>query len=299
MENLIEHFRKIPKIESHNHLNLGMHYEKYAKWAGFHIPNFPRKLEGLGEMHQIIGEYTRPRCVTQQDIEDLLNLSIKDAIDDGIALLEGSIDIGFIRNCDYKPEQFLTMISNIVEKYQSQIALKPELGLGKTFDKELIQKWAPICIKSGVFNSIDLYGPEVEEGLEDFIPIFNLANQEGLKTKAHVGEFSNAQSVKTFIDTFNLKEVQHGIGIYEDESIMQYILDKNIVLNITPESNIMLGRFSSLKEHPMRKFFDIGIKFTINTDDLLFFNKTVSEQCADLANEGIFTVEELERIVKI
>ena len=69
------------------------------------------------DMVSLIGEYTRPRCVTQQDIEDLLNLSIKDAIDDGIALLEGSIDIGFIRNCDYKPEQFLTMISNIVEKF--------------------------------------------------------------------------------------------------------------------------------------------------------------------------------------
>ncbi|MBE6350528.1 MAG: adenosine deaminase [Spirochaetaceae bacterium] len=299
MKNLLDHFRKIPKIESHNHLNLGMQYEKYAKWAGFRIPNFPRKLAGLGEMHQIIGEYTRPRCATQQDIEDLLHLSIQDALEDGIAILEGSIDIGFIRNCNYNPEQFLEMVSKIVKKYQDTIVFKPELGLGKTFDKELIQKWAPICIKSGIFKSIDLYGPEVEEGLDDFIPIFDLANKEGLKTKAHVGEFSDAQSVKTFIDTFNLKEVQHGVGIYDNEAIMQYILDKNIVLNITPESNIMLGRFASLKEHPMRKFFDKGIKFTINTDDLLFFNKTISEQCVDLVNEGIFTIEEIEKIVRI
>ena len=89
------------------------------------------------------------------------------------------------------------------------------------------------------------------------------------------------------------------MGIYDNEAIMQYILDKNIVLNITPESTIMLGRFASLKEHPMRKFFDKGIKFTINTDDLLFFNKTISEQCVDLVNEGIFTIEEIEKIVRI
>ncbi|MFI3257430.1 MAG: adenosine deaminase [Spirochaetales bacterium] len=290
-------FKSCPKKDAHNHLNLGMRYDLYEKWAGFTIPNFPRKLNGLAEMHEIIAEYTRPRITTQQDVYDLITLSVQTAIEDGVTILEGSIDISFIHHCADSVDEYLSLVKSVVDKFDKKIDFRPELGVGKTFDFELSKKWVPECIQSGVFKSIDLYGPEVTEGLEKFQPFFVAAEKVGLKKKAHVGEFSDAQSVKDVVELFNLDEIQHGIGAAQDDAIVQFLIDKQIRLNICPESNVMLSAVPSLEEHPMKKMYDAGVNITIGTDDVLFFNKTVCEQCIDLVNLGIFTETQIEDIL--
>lgn len=291
----VSDFISLPKVDAHNHLNLGMRYASYAPWAGFYIPNFPRTLNGLGEMHEIIGEYTRPRAKTMKDIIDLLVLSITDAIADGVTVLEGSIDIGFVIHCG-GVDNFLKMVSDVKDKFSEKINLRPELGMGKTFGIDKIREWAPVCLESGLFNSIDLYGPEVEEGIEDFDSIFKKAGKLGIKRKAHVGEFSDAKSVKRFVEFFELEEVQHGIGAAQDDSVLQFLKDKNLRLNITPESNVMLGAVKGLEVHPIKKIVEAGIRVTISTDDLLFFNKSVSEQCFDLVKAGVLTMEQIKSI---
>ena len=286
------------KVDAHNHLNLGMRYESYKNWAGFEIPDFPReKYDGLDEMHAIIADYTRPRIATAEDAETLITLSLEDALKDGVTVVEGSVDIQFVGHCNSSIDSFLEMVVKIQNKYKGKIDFRPELGMGKLFPKDKINEWVPPCIESGVFKSIDLYGPEVFEGLDSFKPLYDLAGKLGLKKKAHVGEFSDAISVKQFVDFFELDEVQHGIGAVEDDKILQYLADLNIRCNVTPASNIMLGASAKLEEHPIRKMYDAGIRLTICTDDLLFFNKTVSQQCADMVNCGLFTKEEILRIL--
>lgn len=281
------------KTDAHNHLNLGMRYSTYAPWAGFYIPNFPRVLHGLPEMHEIIGDYTRPRAKTQQDAKDLISLAIEDAIADGVTTLEGSVDLQFVGHCGNSVDKFVQMVSDIQSKYANKIDFKPELGMGKTFPMDKIKSWVPPTLESGIFKSIDLYGPEVFEDLDDFKPIYELAGKLNIKRKAHVGEFSSAESVRLFIDFFDLEEVQHGIGAAKDEKTLQYLADKKIRCNVTPASNVMLTAVPTLKEHPMRKMYDAGVKLSIGTDDLLFFNRTVSEQCQDLVDSGLFTKEEI------
>lgn len=291
----VSDFISLPKLDAHNHLNLGMRYASYAPWAGFYIPNFPRKLNGLGEMHEIIGEYTRPRAKTMKDVTDLLVLSITDAIADGVSVLEGSIDIGFVIHCG-GVDNFLKMVQEVKGKFADKINFRPELGMGKTFGIDRIREWAPVCLESGLFNSIDLYGPEVEEGIEDFDSIYKLAGKLGIKRKAHVGEFSDAKSVRAFVEFFDLEEVQHGIGAVQDDSVLQFIKDRNLRLNITPESNVMLGAVKSLDVHPIKKIVEAGIRVSISTDDLLFFNKSVSEQCHDLVKANVLTADQIKEI---
>ena len=96
-------------------------------WAGFYIPDFPRPLHGLTEMHEIIGDYTRPRATTQKDAEDLISLSIEDAIADGVTILEGSVDMQFVGHCNNNIDTFVKMISDIKNKYANKIDFRPEL----------------------------------------------------------------------------------------------------------------------------------------------------------------------------
>ena len=66
---------------------------------------------------------------------------------------------------------------------------------------------------------------------------------------------------------------------------------------MTPASNVMLTAVDKLENHPIRKMYDAGVRLTICTDDLIFFNKTVSEQCVDMVNSGLFTKEEIFKIL--
>lgn len=136
----LQDYIKRPKVDSHNHLNLGMHYDSYLQWAGTPIPNFPRAMNGLEEMHEIISRYTRPRCKTADDVVSLVDMSIQDAIKDGVTVLEGSIDIGFVIHFKKDTDFFLQTITGLVQKYAGTIDIRPELGLGKTFDKDKISR---------------------------------------------------------------------------------------------------------------------------------------------------------------
>ncbi|MBO5401421.1 MAG: adenosine deaminase, partial [Spirochaetaceae bacterium] len=110
------------KVDAHNHLNLGMRYDSYKIWAGFEIPDFPKeKYNGLGEMHEYIGKYTRPRAVTAQDAEDLITMSLEDAVKDGVTVVEGSVDIQFVGHCENSIDNFLKMVSKIKDNFKDKI----------------------------------------------------------------------------------------------------------------------------------------------------------------------------------
>ena len=187
------------------------------------------------------------------------------------------------------------MVKHLKEKFKKSLDFRPELGMGKLFDKNLIKKWAPERIESGVFKSIDLYGPEVEDGIEDFQPLYKLAEKLGLKKKAHVGEFSNARSVQRFAQFF-------GLGAATDKAVMKFLRDEKLRLHVCPASNVLLSAVPSLEEHPIKILCENGVDVTIATDDLLFFNKSISEECADLVNAGVLSKEQvfdiLDRSVK-
>ena len=293
----LEVFKTHPKTDAHNHLNLGMRYASYAPWAHFLIPNFPRVMNGLDEMHEVISTFTRPRCQTAEDVKDLISLSIEDAIADSVVVLEGSIDLQFVGHYKEDFDAFTGMVASLVEKYKDKITFRPELGIGKTFDDAKVQKWVPILMKSGVFKSVDLYGPETFDGLDRFKPLYELAGKCGMKRKAHVGEFSDAASVKKFIEEFSLEEVQHGIGAAQDDKVLQFIADKKIRCNVTPTSNVLLSAVKRMADHPIKKMFEAGVRLSIGTDDLLFFNRSVSEQCVDLVDAGVLTEEQILKIL--
>jgi len=294
-----DYYKKQPKADTHNHLNLSMEYSDYKKWAGFEIPNFPRKMNGLDEMHEIIGQYTRPACTTAQHVIDLIEMSIMTAIKDNVVCIEGSVDIGFIKQFNENLDAFLEGISGIVKKYKNKIKIIPELGISKTIDQSFLKQWIEPMISSKVFKNIDLYGPEVSEGIEQCVYIFKLAEKYGLKKKAHVGEFSDAASVKYFVEMFDLDEVQHGIGAAQNDKVLQFLADRKIRCNVCPQSNIMLGAAKDLKSHPLRKMMDAGVPISIGTDDILFFGKTNSEQFYDLVKVNLITEKEADKLMAV
>lgn len=114
--------------------------------------------------------------------------------------------------------------------------------------------------------------------------------------KAHVGEFGTAEVIKEAVEELELDQVQHGIAAVNSKSVMRWLCDNKIQLNVCPTSNIMLSRVEDYNVHPIRKLYDNGIKVTINTDDMIIFDQSVSQEFFNLYNAGLFNANELNEI---
>ena len=117
-----------------------------------------------------------------------------------------------------------------------------------------------------------------------------------MKLKAHVGEFEDAEEIRRTVEVLDLDEVQHGIAAGESTEVMQWLSENHIQLNVCPTSNVMLDAVSELAAHPIRILFDNGVPVTINTDDLMIFGQSVSEEYRNLYQAGVFSAEELNDI---
>ena len=291
-------FLALPKADVHNHFHLGGFQKKLLERYPNATISFPEKYNGLPGMIDFIYGHLNKIMVTKEDVINFMEISIESAIEDNVTLLEASVDVGLSRFFDDSIQQVIDEVKRIKNKYQSQIDFKPDIGINKDLPIEKVYAYGESCIESGVFYGIDIYGKEANQNLIPFTELFKTAKKNNIKTKAHIGEFSDYKSIDETINLLNPEELQHGLNAVQSEKTMDLILERNIRLNICPQSNISLGAVSDFKSHPIRKLFDKGIKVTVNTDDLILFNATVTDELYNLYNNKIFTFDELEIIRK-
>lgn len=77
---------------------------------------------------------------------------------------------------------------------------------------------------------------------------------------------------------------------------MKFLAENRIRCNICPTSNIMLKICENFKNHPIRTLYDYGVPVTVNTDDLLIFDSSVSEEFLKLYESGLMNPTELNDI---
>jgi adenosine deaminase len=151
-------------------------------------------------------------------------------------------------------------------------------------------------LELGFHRTLDLSGDELAQPIEVFKPLYRAAKAKGMRLKAHVGEWGTAEDVQHAVEVLELDEVQHGIAAASSKSVMRFLADNRIRLNVCPTSNILLGRVKDLRSHPIRALYDAGVIVTVNTDDALVFGKTLSEEFLGLFRAGVFTAPELDEI---
>ncbi|MCK4554579.1 adenosine deaminase [Candidatus Parcubacteria bacterium] len=286
----------VPKSDLHNHYPLGSDISFINKWYKKDIPKAPSEYSSLENMLKYIHPIIKPIASSREGFEYLLKASLLTALSDGITLLEMSLDCWFIDRYDGNPTNFVNKLKEIHISVAPTIDFRPAVGLNRDIDIKELEAWAFPLIESGYFKSIDLYGTEGAKKPEVFKKIYTKAKDRGMKLKAHIGEFSDAKSIQETVEILNLSEVQHGISAVRSKAVMNWLKKNNIRLNVCPTSNIKLGRVKNIKTHPIRTLFDHGIKVTINSDDILAFNQTVSMEYLDLYRSGLFSAKELNII---
>lgn len=296
IEEITNRFKTVPKADVHNHFHLGGSKKLFLERYNNPTISFPKSYDGLPGMIEFIYNHLNNYLTKDSDVITFMEISIESSIEDRITYLEASVDTNLARFFDGSIQRVIEETQRLVEQHKKQITFKPDIGVNKDLELKKVYEYAEACIDSGVFYGIDLYGKEANQNLTPFIELYKLAKRNGLKTKVHIGEFSDATSIKETILALNPDELQHGISAIYDSYVLDMIRERDIQLNICPESNLLLGAVKNLKSHPIRQLFDVGIRVTINTDDLILFHKTNSEQFQDFYDLGVFSEEELNQI---
>ena len=295
----LEAVRSCPKADLHNHFVLGGSRRFLLEHTGKDIQPLKSPLGSMDEMHAWNAQNIGADFETPEGRRMLIRAAFSQAKEDGVTVLEIGEDVWGLG------EFFHGNIEELVDAFEAahreiapKIELRLQIGLSRHCDIAYLEDCLTHFWGCKAFYSIDLYGDELAQPIDNFKSIYRRAKSEGLRLKAHVGEWGTAGDVRHAVECLELDEVQHGIAAASDASVIRFLSDHHIRLNITPTSNYLLGRVVDLKAHPIAKLYREGIDVTINSDDVLIFDSDVSKEYLRLFKSGCLSAEELDDIRK-
>ena len=94
----------------------------------------------------------------------------------------------------------------------------------------------------------------------------------------HAGEAYGPSSIHQAIHHCGAHRIGHGTRLKENKDLMNYVNDHRITLEICLTSNWQTRSIRSLKYHPLKYYYDQGIRVTINTDNRLMSGTTLTKE---------------------
>lgn len=291
IDNDIEKLKRIHKVDIHNH-GVTSCTKDFLICQGINVP--ADKIEDIHMLIDFSRRYISPLQLDETGLTILLEGNFANCLETGIEVVCTEIDYkNCIRTFNSDINKFITFLKSF--KYEN-LTILWDLGISRDSYKEEYQSIILELINTKFFTGIDLTSTENVLPNSYFKKFYNLANSLGMTTRVHAGEQLGADYIKECIIDFNPKQIQHGIHIVEDESVMNLAKERDIVFNVCPTSNIILGYAKSIKQHPIREMVGFGLKVTIATDDLLFFDSDINEEYLKLYNAGTLSAEQLDNI---
>lgn len=126
-------------------------------------------------------------------------------------------------------------------------------------------------------KAIGLDSSEIGNPPSKFKNVYKSAIEEGYIPLAHAGEEGPPAYIWEALDILSIKRIDHGNNCLQDENLIKEIIKRDIALTVCPLSNLALQVVKDLKDHPLKKMMDLGLKVTINSDDPAYFGGQVNQ----------------------
>ncbi len=208
-----------PKADRHCHSIFGASLQSIQAWVGKPLePPLPRMAD-FDEMRAYSHRVLYPHIYNRAGFEHTASSALLEAVEDGVRILEMSLDVNFIQFYGDGTSGFIGFIQRLRHTRSERIDFRPEIGVSKNRDPSPQIARAMECVDSGVFMSIDLYGNEHAREPEPYADLYRRAAGRGLKLKAHVGEFGDARLVERTLRALGLREIQHGVSAAASTSL--------------------------------------------------------------------------------
>src|SRR3954471_23644919 len=124
----------------------------------------------------------------------------------------------------------------------------------------------------------DLAGAEADFPAKHHRAAFQLVRDNNINCTIHAGEAYGPESIAQAIHVCGAHRIGHGCRLREDGDLMQYLNDHRVPLECCPSSNVQTGAVKDLASHPLKLYFDLGLRVTVNTDNRLITDTSVSKE---------------------
>ncbi|MEW5849221.1 MAG: adenosine deaminase [Myxococcota bacterium] len=135
-----------------------------------------------------------------------------------------------------------------------------------------------VAYKNKGVVGFDLAGGEAGNPAKHHAEAFSLILNNNLNCTVHAGEAYGPESIQQAIHYCGAHRIGHGTRLVENGDLLNYVNDHRTPLEICISSNVQTNTVKDFKTHPLRFFFDYGVRVTINTDNRLITNTTVTDE---------------------
>jgi adenosine deaminase len=135
-----------------------------------------------------------------------------------------------------------------------------------------------VAYKARGVVGFDLAGAEYDHPAKHHRPSFQLVRDNNINVTIHAGEAYGPESVAQAIHVCGAHRIGHGCRLRENGDLLHYVNDHRIPLECCPSSNVQTGAVRDLASHPLKLYFDLGLRVTVNTDNRLITNTTASKE---------------------
>ncbi len=316
--------KSVPKVLLHDHLDGGLRPQSVIDLAkDIKYNKLPTKDAGelgawfhRGANKGNLVEYLQGfehTCAVMQSKEALERAAyemMEDMKSDGVCYVETRFAPVFHTSKGLYHEDVVTAVLEGLEKGKRDFGVGYGLILCGMRNMKNTLEIAELAVNfrnQGVVG-FDLAGEEGGYPPKKHIEAFQFIQRANFNITIHAGEAFGKESIWQAIQWCGAHRIGHATHLKEDFTfdkdgnvvgfgdLAQYVLDKRIPLEICLLSNVHTGAVDKIENHPFDIFFKEKYRVTINTDDRLMSDTTMTKEFMTAIEHFNVNMDDVEKI---
>ncbi len=277
--------------------------EELARWfhQGANQGSLPKYLEGFAHTIAVMQSEEALERVAYEQAEDLSG--------DGVIYFESRFAPVFHTRMGLSHQQVVSAVLKGLERSQRDFGISSRLIICAMRNMDVSLEMAELAVdfrERGVVG-FDLAGEEGGYPPKKHVEAFHYIQRQNFNITIHAGEGYGKESIWQAIQYCGAHRIGHGTRLIDDIAVAdgqavklgdlaQYVLDKRIPLEICLLSNVQTGAARSLAEHPFKIFYQEKFRVTLNTDNRLMSDTTMTKEFEAARDTFGLSLEDFERI---
>ncbi|MEM8619964.1 MAG: adenosine deaminase [Actinomycetota bacterium] len=151
----------------------------------------------------------------------------------------------------------------------------------------------------------DIAGAEAGYPPTRHLDAFQYVNRENFHSTIHAGEAFGLPSIWEAVQFCGAARLGHGVRVVDDIEaggdgpeklgrLASYVRDARIPLELCPTSNVNTGVVQTIADHPIGLLGRLRFRVTVNTDNRLMSNTTMTKEMTKLAEAFSWNLDDFE-----
>jgi len=119
-------------------------------------------------------------------------------------------------------------------------------------------------------------------------------HEAGVGIEIHAGEWAGPESVWDALEYGFPHRIGHGVAIFQDPRLIERVQNDRLHIEMCPTSNVKTGSVERIEDHPVRRARDLGLNFSVSTDDPGPFECSMESEYVLLADTFGFQEKDFE-----